>query len=112
MYAQFLKLSCDAEIELDAIAHNKNASMLQNSLTPGNLDKYNVNAIDRNGGKGVCGERFPALFHQSKYPNVCGELIDKAREMNGNNQRMFLLSTKNRNATTNGAFYWIDPKTC
>jgi hypothetical protein len=104
MYEKFLKMSCDAENELNSsyfmdniVTMNKQYARLR---SPMNFDKNNTSC------ENVAQEKRKPVF--CKRNPICDELIQKARNGNGNNQKMFLLNTKNREYRPENTFYWVD----
>lgn len=100
MYSSFRDLNCIAEKVLQHESEVRNKELLDRMFVPNDMFKNTNSFMDFtiSDTKGCENIRNPnTRFCDRKCRNeICTELIDNDRENNGNNQKLFLYSTKNK----------------
>lgn len=100
MYEKFLELSLNAEKELNSLYYSQNSTVMdkQHSRLQPPMAFQRIN---------LCDIKKPVPIFCSR-GQICDELIKKNRSGNGNNQKMFLYSSKNKDYIPTDTFYWVD----
>ena len=111
MYAKFREMNCLAELAL-----NKNQAQINN--------QNNQEDIFRGMDVGKKGQAIQfqqprecsILNSNTRFCNVnsdlCNEFVEFRRKYNGNNQKMYLYSSKNKQLNPCSSFYWVQPGMC
>lgn len=102
MYAEFLKMSCRGEMELNE-QYNRDMYMYKDTIQSQCSRLQGPQVIKQQ--KECTGTKNNLPFCDRAIEN---ERIPRGRDNNGNLQKMFLLSTKNTNVSVCGIVGWSD----